>query len=65
MTGDSSRILLFVQKIAYLDLSHTPIYEQFDTGNITAVVRPEEGDGFRDFVRIAHPPHRHAGHEAL
>jgi hypothetical protein len=30
-------ILLFVQKITYLDLCPTPIDEQFDTGDITAV----------------------------
>ena len=45
------------------DLCHTPIYEQFYTGDITAVIRRKERDGFCDFVRIAHPPYRHSAHE--
>jgi hypothetical protein len=45
-------------------LCHTPIDEQFDSGNITAVIRREERDGFRDFVRTSHPPHRHGGYNA-
>ena len=37
-----SFVFLFVQKITYLDLHYTPIYEQFDTGDIAAVIRREE-----------------------
>ncbi len=47
----------------HLDLCRTPIDEQFDTGDKTAVIRREERDGFSDFVRIAQPPHRHGAHE--
>jgi hypothetical protein len=32
--------LLFVQ--VHLDLCHTPINEQFDTGDKTAIIRREE-----------------------
>jgi hypothetical protein len=64
MTHRYGILLLFVQKIAYLDLCHTPIYEQFDTGDITAVIRREERDGFRDFVRTSNSTHRHAGYNA-
>ena len=62
----SYRILFyyFYKKITYLDLCLTPIYEQFYTGDITAVIRCEERDGFRDFVRTSHSTHRHAGYEA-
>jgi hypothetical protein len=35
-------ILLFVQKITYLDLCHTPIDKQFYTCNIAAVIRSKE-----------------------
>jgi hypothetical protein len=52
------------KKITYLDLCCTPIDEQFDAGDITAVIRREERDGFRDFVRTSHPPHRHGGYNA-
>ena len=45
------------------DLCYTSIDEQFDTGNITAVIRCEERDGFCDFVRIAHPPQRYGVHD--
>jgi hypothetical protein len=57
-------LLLFVQKITYLDLCHTPIYEQFYTGNITAIIRSKERDGFRDFVRTSHSSQRHGGYNA-
>ena len=48
----------------HLDLCPTPIDEQFDAGDITAVIRREEQHGFRDFVRTSHSTHRHAGYEA-
>src|SRR6478609_3718309 len=48
----------------HLDLCHTSIHEQFDASDITAVIRCEERDGFRDFVRTSHSTHRHAGYEA-
>ena len=51
-------------KITYLDLCHTSIYKQFDTGDITAVIRSEERDDFRDFVRTSHPPQWHGGYKA-
>jgi hypothetical protein len=34
----------YLYKITYSDLRHTPIYEQFDSGDITAVIRSEEWD---------------------
>jgi hypothetical protein len=34
-------LLLFVQKITCLDLCHTPIDEQFYTGDITTIIRRE------------------------
>jgi hypothetical protein len=64
MTGSSRILLLFVQKITYLDLCHTPIYEQFYTCNITTIIRREERDSFGDFVRTSHSTHRHAGYNA-
>ena len=64
LTGGSSRILLLFVQEYHLDLCHTTIYEQFYTGDITAVIRREEQGGFRDFVRAAHPPHRYASHDA-
>ncbi len=48
----------------HLDLCHTSIYKQFDTCNITTVIRSKERDDFSDFVRTSHTPHRYAGHEA-
>jgi hypothetical protein len=35
----------------------TPVYEQFDTDDKTAVIRREERDGICDFIRSAHPHH--------
>jgi hypothetical protein len=46
------------------DLCPTPIHEQFDPGDITAVIRREEQHGLCDFVRTSHSTHRHAGYEA-
>jgi hypothetical protein len=45
-------------------LCHTPINEQFNASDITAVIRCEEQDGFRDFVRTSHLPQRHHAHDA-
>src|SRR5215471_2869408 len=45
------------------DLCYTPVYEQFNTCDVTAVIRCEERDGFCDFVRIAHPPQRYGVHD--
>ena len=45
-----------------LDLRHTPINEQFDAGEITAVIRREEQNDFRDFVRSSHPTQRYGGY---
>ena len=43
----------------------TPIDEQFDTGDKTAVIRREERDGCCDFVKAAHSSQRHGAHEVL
>ena len=45
-------------------MCHTPIDEQFDAGDITAVIRSEERDGFRDFVRTSHPTKWHGRYNA-
>ena len=45
------------------DLSSTTIYEQFNACDKTAVISSEEQDGFCNFVRIAHPPHRYGAQE--
>jgi len=57
-------IYYYLYKSTYLDLSSAPLYEQFNTGDITAIIRREERDGFRDFVRSAHPPQRYGGYKA-
>src|SRR4051794_16358857 len=44
-----------------LDLSHSAIYKQFDSGDITAVVRGKEDDGFGDFIGSARPTKRCGG----
>ncbi len=49
--------------MTYLDLCHTPIDEQFDTGDITTIIRCEERGGFCNFIRTSHPPHRHSGYK--
>ncbi len=38
------------------DLRHTSIDEQFDAGDVAAVIRREELDCLRDFVRCSHTP---------
>src|SRR5512133_2444383 len=48
----------------HLDLCHTPIDEQFNTGDITAVIRSEERDDVGYFVRTPHPPKRYRGYKA-
>ncbi len=47
----------------HLDLCLSPIDEQFDSGDETAVIRGKEQGSFRDFVRVAQPPQRHSGRE--
>jgi hypothetical protein len=57
-------IYYYLYKSTYLDLCHTPIDEQFNSGDTTAIIRREERDGFGDFVRSAHPPQRYGGYKA-
>ncbi|MFY9798196.1 MAG: hypothetical protein WAK17_06605 [Candidatus Nitrosopolaris sp.] len=47
------------------DLCLAPVDEQFNPCDKTAVIRGEEQDGFRDFVRTFHSSQRHGAHEAL
>ena len=47
------------------DLYYTPVDEQFNTCDITAVIRGEERDGFCDFVRIAHPSQGYVAQELI
>src|SRR6476646_5771311 len=57
------RVRIRVNHYKNSDLCLTPIYEQFDTSDITAVIRREERDGFCHFVRTAHSPQWYGAQE--
>src|SRR5215471_15136589 len=41
------------------DLRYAPIYKQFNTCDVTAVIGCKEGDGFCDLIGISDPTHWH------
>ena len=55
----------FATSVVPSDLRSAPVDEQFNPCDKTAVIRGEEQDGFRDFVRTFHSSQRHGAHEAL
>jgi hypothetical protein len=59
---DSTATNRFFDSLPSLYLCHASIDEQLSACDITAVIRRKERDGFRDFVRIAHPSQGHSAH---
>src|SRR5258707_12919239 len=55
--GECSMPSIEVPGSVHSDLRHTSIDEQFDAGDVAAVIRREELDCLRDFVRCSHTPH--------